>query len=212
MAVAPTVFAELNGIDFGEIQLTYGAFAPHAGEGGGWMIEVPALMRILRAAERGDIGISDATELIMGAVGEFSKLSGCCIDCDGAIDDYAAALEAYEKAVAEHEERERLVTPESHPYILSGSAKLHKATCGTDPHLPEIVHPGKSLHDFVHRGRADLYGARISTRGHSRRMTADQVAQWLVGRAKVNRCKLCAPALPAAFSSEASDVEASGSR
>jgi hypothetical protein len=50
-----SVSFDLGGENYDDVWLEHVSFAPKTGEGARWMIEAPALMRILRAAERAKI-------------------------------------------------------------------------------------------------------------------------------------------------------------
>ena len=77
----------------------------------------------------------------------------------------------------------------------------------TEPPQPSI--PG-TLQDYVHGGHSyDGSGYFMRTSGSANRMTTEDLTAWLKRRkAAPKRCKLCEPALPGAYGSEASDVEA----
>jgi hypothetical protein len=109
-----------------DVVLEYGGFAPPDGEGGSWMIEVPALLRLLSAAERGEASVAEVRTMLLRAIGKFSERSGCCPDCEAAIDSYARALEEYQAAAEELSRQEAATTPDSHPYVVSSSGKIHR--------------------------------------------------------------------------------------
>ncbi|RSM40997.1 hypothetical protein DMB66_56545 [Actinoplanes sp. ATCC 53533] len=195
-----------------DVVLEYGGFAPPDGEGGSWMIEVPALLRMLSAAERGEASVAEVRAMVLRAIGRFSERSGCCPDCEAAIDSYARALQEYQAAAEELSRQEAATTPDSHPYVVSSSGKIHRRDCCSDPARLTIEHPGQTLQEYVHDGRAyDGSSYYMRTSGSAQRMTAEELTAWL-GRRKAVRCKLCEPALPGAYASEASDVETSGRR
>ena len=207
MMVSMTVAEER----YDNVHLIWGQ-GPRDGEGGNWMVELPAVLRMLRAAERGDIDAATIHKALLGATALWSKRSGCCPDCDDAIDSYTAAITEYEAAIAAERARQAAMTPESHPFIVSGSAKVHSWNCRTHPDQRTIEHPGRTLQEYVHQGRAfDGSGYDLRVTGSSTRMTADELTEWLRNRTPT-RCKLCEPALPGSYRSETSGVETAGRR
>lgn len=199
------------GEEYDGVGLEYGGYAS-SGEGDGayWMVELSAVLRMLDAADRTGLPAADVRRILTAAIAKFSERSGCCPECDGAFDSYEQALRHHQEALEEHRRHEASMTPESHPYVVSSSGKVHAWDCRTRPGQPVIEHPGGTLQEFVHGDRRFHlmgYGVDI-TGGSAQRMTAPELTAWLSQRTGVKRCKVCEPALPGAYASEASDVEA----
>lgn len=197
----------IPGAESREFHLVHGR-QTSAGEGEDWFIEMPVVLELLRSVQRGDIAASAAADVLLEIIGSFSEKSGCCPECEDCIPHYENALKEYEAAVAAERVALAAMTPQSHPFVISSSGKIHTWDCGSHPHVSDIRHPGATLQDFVHG--ESFRGINWNLRGntHSVRVTADDVVARFRGR-RTSRCKLCAPALPW-FSSEASDVEATG--
>ncbi|WP_088983209.1 hypothetical protein [Micromonospora echinospora] len=192
------------GEDFEKVVLEYGGFAPSEGDGAYWMVELPAMLRMLQAAARTGATATDVRLMLLKMIAGISERSGCCPDCDESIDSYERALREYREAV-EKQQHEASMTPESHPYVVSSSGKIHTCTCQSKPGQRTIEHPGATLQEFTHRSRGHFYDAGVDS--SAKRLTANELAAWLTRREVVKRCKLCEPALPGAYASEASDVE-----
>lgn len=179
-------------------------------EGSGFHVDLPSVLRMLKAAELGGFSAADVRAALLQTIAVFSERSGCCPDCDDAVESYEQALRDYELATTGQREHESQVTPESHPYIISGSGMVHAWSCRA-PTPREFAHPGQTLQEYVHGAHYDGYGPlgyRLHVGSEPQRMTAEEMTEWLRGRRSVKRCKLCQPNLPGAFESEASDVEA----
>lgn len=175
-------------------------------DGKGWMIDMPTVLAMLAACERGQGSAAGMRTTLLSVLAGFSERSGCCPECDVAVDDYARALQRYEQQL-EQEQRERAaMTPESHPFVLSGAGKVHAWNCSSNPGRSTVHHPGLTLQQYVHglgTDDADL------TAGRGTWMTAEELTVWLGRRrAAPRRCKLCEPVLPGAYGSQASGVEA----
>ncbi|MEU7823030.1 hypothetical protein [Catellatospora sp. NPDC049133] len=195
-----------------EAKLEYGVDTPD-GEGAGWMVDMPTMLRLLQAAENGDVAIAAVGDALRRMMASYSQASGCCPDCDYAMDAHARALKQYEAAADQLRQAEAAMTPESHPFVVSSSGKVHSLTCRSDPGLPTLPHPGRTVQEFVHESRMfDGVGSYQRIVGSARRVTTAELAEMLGRRSTMARCKLCQPALPGAYGSEASDVEAGARR
>ncbi|MEU1605553.1 hypothetical protein [Micromonospora matsumotoense] len=169
------------------------------------MVELPAILRMLQAAEHIGATAADVRRVLLRAIASFSERSGCCPSCDESIESYEQALRLYQEAVEEQRQHEASMTPESHPYVVSSSGKIHTCACRSQPGQRIIEHPGATLQEFTHGSRGHYYEVGVDS--GARRLTTAEMATWLHRRKVVKRCKLCEPVLPGAYASEASDVE-----
>jgi hypothetical protein len=192
-----------------DVTLLYDGSGPDTGDGAGWMIDMPVVLSLVAACETGAISPGDLRSALQQIMAGFRERSGCCPRCDGATDSYARALCAYEEALAREEQEQAALTPESHPYTVSSSGKVHAWNCRSQPREPRVQHPGHTLQEYVHEG-LEYYGTLgLRSSGASTRMTPAELTAWLARRqSPPKRCKLCEPALPGAYGSQASDVEA----
>lgn len=180
--------------------------------GYGWEMEVPAVLRILDDIAQGRASAVEARQLVVEAV---TYASGCCSLCDevglfyeDALHRHRLALEAWSRTHGEY-------TTESHPYVIGKSGKIHSVGCHLAGKVEKPAHPGATLHQFalafVQFGgeppTLDAFFARYADMPASTRATAREVAGYAAGRRRDVRCKACAPSLPAAWTSESSDVQ-----
>ena len=159
------------------VELLYDGAPDRPGpEGAGWMVELPAVLAMLRACDRTGATTADVHAALTRLVASCSARSGCCPECDAAGEAYAAALEEYEVTLAEQQQAEAALTPESHPFIVSSSGKVHAWNCHTNPGTPAVVHPGKTLQQFVHDGRMfNGVRYRLRSEGSAVRMSAAEL-------------------------------------
>ena len=166
--------------------------------GVGWTVDVPDVLRMLDQVRAGRATVDEARDMLLALTQESSKVSGCCVDCDNAADQYAEAVARCERA------RARFDDPSTYPYLVSQSA-IHDWDCyHFTGRLPQGV--GASLSDYVHNvlpGGPDSDLARL---------TADEAVAWMDARTgpkgglRWRRCRSCQPALPGAWASESNDV------
>ncbi|MBF9129697.1 hypothetical protein I0C86_12120 [Plantactinospora sp. S1510] len=192
-----------------DVTLLYEGFGPDTGDGAGWMIDMPVVLSLVAACEAGTIGPDDLRTALQQMMAGFRERSGCCPRCDEATESYATAMRQYEEALEQEERQQAALTPESHPFIVSSSGKVHAWNCRSQPREPQVQHPGRTLQEYVHEGHGFYGMLGLRSSGASTRMTPGELTAWLARRqSPPKRCKLCEPALPGAYGSQASDVEA----
>ncbi|MGW5079566.1 hypothetical protein [Micromonospora echinospora] len=191
-----------------DVTLLYSGSGPDTGDGAGWMIDMPVVLSLVAACETGTIGPGDLRTALQQIMASFRERSGCCPRCDEATESYATALRRYEEELQREKQEQAALTPESHPYVVSSSGKVHTWNCRSQPREPRVQHPGRTLQEYVHEGH-EYYGMLgLRSSGASTRMTPADLTAWLARRqSPPKRCKLCEPALPGAYGSQASDVE-----
>jgi hypothetical protein len=167
-------------------------------QGIGWAVAVSDVLRMLDRVRSGHASVDEVRDMLLALTQEPSKKSGCCPDCENAIDDYASAVAQVERA------RARFDDPITYPYLVTQSA-IHTWDCHHFAgQLPAGA--GSSVSDYVHN-----VGRFRSEHGLTR-LTAEEAARWISARIgpqggqRWRRCRVCQPALPGAWESEANDV------
>lgn len=142
--------------------------------------------------------VDEVRDLLLALTQETSKVSGCCVDCDSAVDEYAEAVARCERA------RARFDNSNTYPFLVSQSA-IHEWDCyHFAGRFPEGA--GSSLSDYVHNVRPGGSESDLA------RLTAEEAVAWMDARTgpkgglRWRRCRSCQPALPGAWASESNDV------
>lgn len=168
-------------------------------QGIGWTVDVPDVVRMLDQVRAGRATVDQLRDTLLALTKELSKKSGCCVECDDAVDSYAEAVAYQERA------RARFDDSTTYPYLVSRSA-IHTWDCyHFAGRLPDSV--GSSVSDYVHNILPGGGGERDISR-----LTADEALAWMNARTgpkgglRWKRCRTCQPALPGAWSSEFNDV------
>jgi hypothetical protein len=163
------------------------AAAGGVGPGSGWKIEVPVVLAILDALERGVADPAQARDMLTRVVERFIGQSGCCPACEQAVGAYHGALEEHALKLA------RFADSRTYPYLVT-TQTIHRWDCRQfRDHRP--THPGASVSEWLHSGHYDRDRNldRLSPAGARR---------WLDHRAgrrtapHRRACRSCRPQLP----------------
>ena len=183
-------------------------YAPHERpavepERDSWSVELPIVLWMLDQVKRGHLTPAQMRKLLVDAT---APRSGCCYACDDVRIPEDELLADLSRERQEWIEWWNSLTPQTHPYLLSGS-KIHRWDCHTVAHAqPEPPPVYRSKHEYATRNHRPL---NQEVFGHYRRATADEAHEWLYQfrrRTYPPRCKVCAPELPGSWRGEASDV------
>lgn len=167
-------------------------------QGVGWSVDVPVVLGMLDQVRAGRATVDEARDMLLALTQEPSKVSGCCVACDDAGDEYAEAIARCNRA------RARFDDARTYPYLVSQSA-IHQWDCHHfTGRLPEGA--GSSLGDYVQNVRPG------GSERDLERLTAEEAVAWMDARTgpkggqRWRRCRSCQPALPGAWASESNDV------
>lgn len=180
-------------------------------------MDVTTVVDVLRAVAEGKGTAAEALTAVEAGLGALIARSGCCPHCESQIDKYAQALARYAADMKADQERAVGMTGETHPFSVTVSGAIHMFDCRHRGDV-SIPHPGRTLQEYVH-GVPDADwplhepGQYRGREPYARRMTPEELVPWLRSRLGpkggelFRRCKVCQPALPVAYMSEACDVE-----
>ncbi|MGW0519123.1 hypothetical protein [Crossiella sp. NPDC003009] len=113
--------------------------------GFGWDVELPVVVRLLEAIERGRTSAAEARAELLAAAQACVPHSGCCPRCEDRAEGYRRALAEFEQA------RRRFADSVRYPFLVN-SGVLHRWDCATVPGAGP-THPGRSLQQYVHEAR-----------------------------------------------------------
>lgn len=142
--------------------------------GFGWDVELPVVVRLLEAIERGRASAAEARDELLAAARACVPNSGCCPRCED-------RAEGYRRAVAEFEQASRrFADPVRFPFLVN-SGTLHRWNCPTVPGAGP-THPGRTLQQYVHEARYTWHpGQRRLSDAEAARLPRDR------------RCATCRP-------------------
>ena len=94
--------------------------------GGGWSVDVPVVLGMLDHVRAGRASADEVRDMLLALTQDPSKVSGCCVECDDAVDDYAEAVERSARARARFDDS--AATP-----TWSRTARSTSGSAGTSP-------------------------------------------------------------------------------
>ena len=142
---------------------------PRERDGGvGWTVDVPDVLAMLDEVQAGRASVDDLRSTLLALTQEPSKKSGCCVDCDAAVEEYAAEVGRRDRARARFDDTDR------YPLLVTQAA-IHSWDCyHFTGQLPEGA--GSSVSDYVHNVRTAGRDPELA------RLTADEAVTWMDSR------------------------------